>query len=48
MNSITDGSVQFRKNRNRKSVQNRKRLTNVENKLMVTKGERVGRNKLGV
>ena len=29
-------------------LQNRNRLTDTENKLMVTKGERVGRDKLGV
>ena len=29
-------------------LQNRKRLTNVENKFMVTKGERGGKDKLGV
>lgn len=29
-------------------LQNRNRLTDVENKLRVTKGERVGRDKLGV
>ena len=29
-------------------LQNRKRLTDIENKLTVTKGERGGRDKLGV
>ena len=29
-------------------LQNRNRLTDIENKLMVTKGERAGRDKLGV
>ena len=30
------------------SLQNRNRLTDIENKLMVTKGEAGGRNKLGI
>ena len=29
-------------------LQNRNRLTDIENKLMVTKGETVGRDKLGI
>ena len=30
------------------NLQNRNRLTDIENKLMVTKRERMGRDKLGV
>ena len=29
-------------------IKNRNKLTNIENKLMITKGERVGRDKLAV
>ena len=42
--------VESKKKKRYKStyLENRSRFTDVENKLMVTKGERMGREKLGV